>query len=78
MGPLAGVGDSMCHGTLRPLMGGISASLALQGHPFAPILFLVVVNAVHVFVRWYLQDYGFRLGGDLFERVDQEGLQQAL
>jgi fructoselysine/glucoselysine PTS system EIID component len=78
MGPLAGIGDSMFHGTLRPLMGGVSASLALQGIPIAPLLFLVVTNAVHVAVRWFSQDYGFRLGGNLFERVDQAGLRRVM
>ena len=62
MGPIAGVGDSMFHGTLRPLMGGIAASLALQGNPIAPLLFFVVVNAVHVYVRWYTFKKGFQLG----------------
>jgi PTS system mannose-specific IID component len=78
MGPLAGVGDSMFHGTLRPLMGGVSASLALQGVPFAPLLFVVVTGAVHVVVRWFSLDYGFRLGGNLFERVDQAGLRRIM
>ncbi len=78
MGPLAGIGDSMFHGTLRPLMGGVTASMALQGIPFAPILFLGVTNAVHVFVRWFSQDQGFRLGGNLFERVDQAGLRRLM
>ena len=78
MGPLAGIGDSMFHGTLRPLMGGVSASLALQGVPFAPILFLGVTNAVHIFVRWFSLDYGFKLGGNLFERVDQSGLRRIM
>lgn len=78
MGPLAGIGDSMFHGTLRPLMGGVTASMALQGIPFAPVLFLVVTNAVHVVVRWFTLDQGFRLGGNLFERVDQDGLRRVM
>ena len=78
MGPLAGIGDSMFHGTLRPLMSGVTASMALQGIPFAPILFLGVTNAVHVFVRWFTLDQGFKLGGNLFERVDQAGLRRVM
>ena len=79
MGPLAGLGDSMGHGTLRPLMGGVAASLALQGNPIAPILFLLVVNAVHVAVRWYLQDYGFQPGRrPVRAAFDQEGLQRVM
>ncbi len=78
MGPIAGVGDSMFHGTLRPLMGGVSASLALQGVPFAPLLFVLVTGVVHVVVSWFSLDYGFRLGGNLFERVDQAGLRRIM
>jgi mannose/fructose/N-acetylgalactosamine-specific phosphotransferase system component IID len=78
MGPLAGIGDSMFHGTLRPLMGGISASLALQGNPIAPILFLLGTNIVHFYVRFFSQNYGFRLGGNLFERIDQAGLRRLM
>jgi mannose/fructose/N-acetylgalactosamine-specific phosphotransferase system component IID len=73
MGPLAGIGDSMFHGTMRPLMGGIAASLALQCNPIAPILFFVVVNGVHVSVRKLSQDWGFRLGDSLFEQLDNSG-----
>ena len=78
MGPLAGIGDSMFHGTLRPLMSGVSASLALVGNPIAPVLFLGVTNTVHVFARWFTLDQGFRLGGNLFERVDPAGLKRVL
>lgn len=78
MGPLAGIGDSMFHGTLRPLLGGISASLALQGNPLAPLIFLFGTNIVHVYVRYFTQNYGFRLGGNLFERIDQAGLRRLM
>ena len=30
MGPLAGIGDSLLHGTLRPIMAGIACSLAVS------------------------------------------------
>lgn len=78
MGPLAGIGDSMFHGTLRPLMGGVAASLALQGVPLAPVIFFLVIAVVHVSVRWFSQDYGFRLGGNLFERIDQASLRRVM
>jgi len=78
MGPLAGIGDSMFHGTLRPLAGGIAASMALQGNPIAPLFFFLAVNIPHVWVRWVSQSYGFRLGGRLFEQLDREGLQRLM
>jgi PTS system mannose-specific IID component len=78
MGPLAGIGDSMFHGTLRPLMSGVCASLALAGNAIAPILFFVTVNVVHVFASWFTLDQGFKLGGNLFERVDPAGLKRVM
>ena len=62
MGPIAGVGDSMFHGTLRPLVGGVTAALALQGNPMAPLIFFLVVNAVHVYVSWFTLKKGFQMG----------------
>ena len=62
MGPLAGIGDSMFHGTLRPVVGGIAAALALQGNALAPIIFFVTVNVVHVYIRWISVKKGFELG----------------
>ena len=78
MGPLAGIGDSMFHGTLRPLAGGVAASLALQGNPIAPLFFLLATNVVHIWVRWYSQRQGFRLGASLFERLDQTSLRRLM
>ncbi len=62
MGPLAGVGDSMFHGTARPLMGGVCASLALTGNPIAPFLFIAVLGVLHVWVYWQTLDSAYRLG----------------
>lgn len=78
MGPLAGIGDSMFHGTLRPLVGGITASMALNGNPIAPLLFFAGTNAVHVYVRAATQRWGFRLGGRLFEQIDQQSLHRLM
>jgi mannose/fructose/N-acetylgalactosamine-specific phosphotransferase system component IID/mannose/fructose/N-acetylgalactosamine-specific phosphotransferase system component IIC len=62
MGPLAGIGDSMFHGTARPLVGGICASLALAGTPIAPFLFIAVLGVLHVYVYWTTLDASYRLG----------------
>ena len=53
MGPLAGIGDSVFWGTLRPLAGGIACSLALTGNLFAPFLFLLLFNIPNVLVRYF-------------------------
>jgi PTS system mannose-specific IID component len=66
MGPLAGVGDAMFHGTLRPIMGGICASLALSGNGAAPFIFFIVLNVIHCLVRWWTLKRSVLLGDRMF------------
>ena len=60
MGPLAGVGDPVFWGTLRPVLAALGAALALSGNIAGPLLFFVGINALRVLTRWY----GFKLGYD--------------
>ena len=78
MGPLAGIGDSISHGTLRPLMGGVAASLALGGNPLAPLVFFLGVNIPHVWLSYQAMFQSFKFGGDFFNRIDQEGLHRIM
>jgi mannose/fructose/N-acetylgalactosamine-specific phosphotransferase system component IID len=66
MGPLAGVGDAMFHGTLRPIMGGICASLALSGNGAAPFIFFIVLNVIHCIVSWWTLKRSISLGDKMF------------
>lgn len=54
MGPLAGIGDSLFWGTLRPIVAGICASLALSNNAFAPLLFVVVLNVIHYGLQYWV------------------------
>ncbi|WP_028923194.1 PTS system mannose/fructose/sorbose family transporter subunit IID [Pseudonocardia acaciae] len=78
MGPLAGVGDSAIHGTLRPIFSGIGASLGMQANYLAPFVFLLPVNAVHLVLRWLTVRWGFRWGSRLFERMDAGALRRLM
>ncbi|MCL6627051.1 MAG: mannose/fructose/sorbose family PTS transporter subunit IIC [Alicyclobacillus shizuokensis] len=62
MGPLAGVGDSIFWGTLRPLLASLGATIALTGNILGPILFFVGWNILRLAVRWSLLQYGYQLG----------------
>lgn len=56
MGPLAGVGDSLLHGTLRPIVAGLACSMiTASGYvsPIGSILFLVIMAAVGLSVRYF-------------------------
>ena len=48
MGPLAGVGDPAFWFTLRPLLGALGASLAMEGNIVGPILFFVLWNLIRM------------------------------
>ena len=62
MGPLAGVGDPLVWGTLRPITAALGASLALSGNILGPLLFFFIFNAVRLAMKWYGLQLGFRKG----------------
>lgn len=74
MGPLAGIGDSVFWGTLRPLAGGIACSLALTGNLFAPILFLLIFNIPNVLVRYYGVHWGYQSGMKALNKFEKMGI----
>jgi PTS system mannose-specific IID component len=76
MGPLAGVGDPIFWGTLRPLLAALGASLALGGSILGPLLFFVLFNIVRLGVRWYGIDYGYRTGTDIIKDIAGNRLQK--
>ncbi|MGL4570098.1 MAG: PTS system mannose/fructose/sorbose family transporter subunit IID [Clostridium sp.] len=62
MGPLGGIGDALFWLTALPICVGIGASLASEGNIAGPIVFLVLFNALHFFLRFFLMNYGYNTG----------------
>ncbi|MDD9149961.1 MULTISPECIES: PTS system mannose/fructose/sorbose family transporter subunit IID [unclassified Sporolactobacillus] len=62
MGPLGGIGDALFWLTLLPITAGIGVSLSMQGNVFGPILFLILFNAVHFSLLFWLMNYGYNTG----------------
>jgi fructoselysine/glucoselysine PTS system EIID component len=77
MGPLAGVGDSIFWGTLRPLLASIGATIALGGNIMGPIFFFVAWNILRLGVRYGLLEYGYRLGTRIVGVIATGVLRQA-
>ena len=75
MGPLAGIGDSLFWLTVRPIVGGIAVAMALDGNTFAPLFFFIMMNVVHLTVRWYATKYGFSQGTKLVDEVSGDKVQ---
>lgn len=77
MGPLAGVGDPIFWGTLRPVLGAFAASLALSENFMGPIVFFVVWNVIRMAFLWYTQEFGYVQGGNIAQNLGG-GLMQKL
>lgn len=81
MGPLAGIGDSLYHGTLRPLTAGIAVSLITASNytnPFGAILFVLVMAGVGQGLRWWGIHQGYEKGFELVDKIQNSGLLQRL
>lgn len=62
MGPLAGVGDPIYWGTVRPVFAALGAGIALNGSILGPILFFILFNIVRLATRYYGVTYGYKKG----------------
>ncbi|MBX4181184.1 PTS mannose transporter subunit IID [Sodalis sp. CWE] len=63
MGPLAGVGDPIFWGTMRPVFAALGAGIAMSsGSLLGPILFFISFNTVRLIVRYYGLTYGYYKG----------------
>ena len=76
MGPLAGVGDPLVWGTLRPITAALGASLALSGNVMGPILFFVAFNVIRLAMKWFGLTYGFSKGMDIVKDLSGNLLQK--
>ena len=76
MGPLAGVGDPIFWGTLRPITAALGASFAISGSILGPIIFFVLFNAIRLWVRYYGIKYGYTKGTDIVQDVAGNKLQK--
>jgi PTS system mannose-specific IID component len=65
MGPLAGVGDPIFWGTLRPVLAALGAGLALTGSIIGPLIFFLGFNAIRLATNWYGMFYGYEKGTQL-------------
>jgi len=70
MGPLAGIGDSLFWGTVRPIFAGICASLALAGNSFAPIIFVLGLNAIHFGFQYWGVMNGYKFSDTFMQKME--------
>lgn len=65
MGPLAGVGDPIFWGTLRPVLAALGAGIALTGSIVGPLIFFIAFNIIRLATNWYGIFYGYNKGTQL-------------
>jgi len=62
MGPLAGVGDPIFWGTIRPVLAALGAGIAMTGNLLGPLLFFIFFNLIRLATRYYGITYGYNKG----------------
>lgn len=67
MAPLGALGDSFFWGALKPFAAAIAVAVLFGGLEWAPLLYLVLYNVVHVGLRAALLAEGYRTGGNAVE-----------
>jgi PTS system mannose-specific IID component len=65
MAPLGALGDSFFWGALKPFAAAVAVAVLLGGAVWAPVLYLVLYNIVHVGARALLVFEGYRTNGDV-------------
>nr|WP_314263618.1 PTS mannose transporter subunit IID [uncultured Moellerella sp.] len=76
MGPLAGVGDPIFWGTVRPVFAALGAGIAMTGSLLGPLLFFVLFNIVRLLTRYYGVTYGYKKGLDIVQDMGGGFLQK--
>jgi len=76
MGPLAGVGDPIFWGTVRPVFAALGAGIAMSGSLLGPLLFFVLFNVVRLLTLYYGVAYGYRKGVDIVKDMGGGFLQK--
>lgn len=69
MAPLAGIGDSLVFGTIRPILAAVCATMAIAGNIAGSIIFFLVLLATQVVLRVWGTSIGYRSGARFFENV---------
>ena len=76
MGPLAGIGDPVFWFTVRPILGALAASLAMNGSIIGPIIFFFAWNIIRMAFMWYTQELGYKAGSRITDDLSGGLLQR--
>lgn len=74
MAPYAAMGDALFWGALRPLSAGVSLFFAVKGSLWAPVVFLLLFNVPHLWMRVGGFFHGYRSGLQVVEVLQRRSL----
>ena len=77
MGPLAGIGDSLYHGTLRPIMAGLAISMVIASNytsVLGPVIFVAVMAIVGQVIRYIGIFKGYEKGVAFVGAMQSSGM----
>lgn len=69
MAPYGALGDGFFWGSIRPLASCVGVLAAALWGLWGPVLFLVVYNVFHIWMRWNGLKKGYRLGTGVVEYI---------
>ncbi len=76
MGPLAGIGDPVFWGTIRPMLSAIGSSLAINGSIIGPIFFFISFNLIRLSTLYYGLHYGYTKGINIIKELNKNFLKK--
>ncbi len=76
MGPLAGIGDPIFWGTIRPILSAVGASLSTNGSLIGPIVFFISFNIIRISALYYGIHYGYKKGLNIVKELNENLLQK--
>lgn len=69
MGPLGGIGDAIFWFTLTPIVVGITAQMAIDGSPVAPLIYFVLMFGVQMAIRFLLMYWSYDMGVGAIDKL---------
>ncbi len=76
MGPLAGIGDPIFWGTIRPILSALGASFAITGNIIGPIIFFISFNIIRLLTLYYGLYYGYKKGIKIVQDIGNNLIQK--
>lgn len=76
MGPYGAIGDTFFWGSIRPLSSIIGVLSALFWGIWGAVVFLILYNIFHLWMRWFGLQKGYKLGEGIVEYIQSLALPQ--